>query len=150
VATFRMSSRRRCGFTLIEVLIVITVIAILSMLVIPRAMAARRYAKEALLRGNLKQLRDGVERFEATSAAWPPSLADLMAPNGGGISSDFDGRGGWVDRKAYDGPYLVTGNGQLPKDPFTDGVDWAYDNTTGSVHSSSTLVSISATPYNTW
>ncbi len=144
-----MISRCR-AFTLIEVLIVIVVIAILSMLVIPRAMAARRQAKEAQLRGNLKQLRDGIERFEATTAAWPPSLEDLMATNGADISSDFDGRGGSVDRSAYDGPYLVTGDGGLPKDPFTENADWTYDNTNGSVHSSSTLVSINGVPYNTW
>ncbi len=142
--------RRRSGFTLIEVLIVVTIIAILSILVIPRATAARRRAKEAQLRGNLKQLRDGIERFEATSAAWPPSLPDLMATSGGAISADFDGRGGWVDRNAYDGPYLLTGDGQLPKDPFTDAADWDYDNTTGALHSSSTLVSLSGTAYNTW
>jgi len=150
VATYGREDPRRGGFTLIEVLIVIVVIAILSMLVIPRAMAARRCAREAQLRGNLKQLRDGIERFEATTAAWPPALADLMAPNGHGISSDFDGRGGCVDRTAYDGPYLVTGDGQLPRDPFTDASDWSYDNTTGSVHSSSTLVSISGMAYNVW
>jgi prepilin-type N-terminal cleavage/methylation domain-containing protein len=150
VATYWHDSHRRGGFTLIEVLIVIVVIAILSMLVIPRAMAARRCAKEAQLRGNLKQLRDGIERFEATTAAWPPSVNDLMASNGSGISSNFDGRGGWVDRNSYDGPYLVTGDGQLPKDPFTASADWSYDNTTGSVHSSSTLVSIGGAAYSTW
>ncbi len=143
-------NRRRRGFTLIEVLIVVTIIAILSILVIPRASAARRRAKEAQLRGNLKQLRDGIERFEATTAAWPPSLSDLMAPNAGAISADFDGRGGWVDRSAYDGPYLLTGNGQLPKDPFTGATDWSYDNTTGAIHSSSTLVALSGDAYNTW
>ncbi len=142
--------RRRCGFTLIEVLIVVTIIAILSILVIPRATAARRRAKEAQLRGNLKQLRDGIERFEATSAAWPPSLSDVMATDGGAISADFDGRGGWVDRSAYDGPYLLTGDGQLPNDPFTAAADWDYDNTTGAVHSSSTLASLSGPIYNTW
>jgi len=143
-------SHRRCGFTLVEVLIVITVIAILSMLVIPRAMAARRHAKEAQLRGNLKQLRDGIERFEATTAAWPPSLADLMAANGSAISANFDGRGGCVDRNAYDGPYLLTGTGQLPKDPFTTAADWSYDNTNGSVHSSSSLVALNGQSYSTW
>ncbi len=143
-------SRRRCGFTLLEVLIVITVIAILSMLVIPRAMAARRQAKETQLRGNLKQLRDGVERFEATTAAWPPTLADMMAANGDAISADFDGRGGSVDRNAYDGPYLVTGDGSLPPDPFTGAGDWMYDNSTGALHSSSTLVSLRGTTYNSW
>jgi hypothetical protein len=73
-----------------------------------------------------------------------------MAANGSDISSDFDGSGGWVDRTAYDGPYLVTGDGQLPKDPFTDSADWSYDNTTGSVHSASTLVSIGGAAYLTW
>lgn len=143
-------NRRRFGFTLIEVLIVVTIIAILSILVIPRASAARRRAKEAQLRGNLKQLRDGIERFEATSAAWPPSLSDVMAANGAAISANFDGRGGWVDRSAYDGPYLLTGNGQLPKDPFTAAADWDYDNTTGAVHSSTTLTSLGGAAYNTW
>jgi len=146
----RQTGRRRCGFTLIEMLIVITVIAILSMLVIPRAMAARRQGKEAQIRGNLKQLRDGIERFEATTAAWPPALNDLMAPNGAAISADFDGRGGSVDRNAYDGPYIITGNGSLPTDPFTKAADWNYDNTTGDIHSSSTLTSISGSPINTW
>ena len=146
----RQIGRRRCGFTLIEMLIVITVIAILSMLVIPRAMAARRQGKEAQIRGNLKQLRDCIERFEATTAAWPPSLADLMASNGSAISADFDGRGGSVDRNAYDGPYMVTGNGLLPNDPFTKACDWVYDNSTGDVHSASTLLSVNGSPINTW
>lgn len=146
----RQTGRRRCGFTLIEVLIVITVIAILSMLVIPRAMAARRQAKEAQLRGNLKQLRDCIERFEATTVAWPPSLDDVMVATGTDISADFDGRGGSVDRMAYDGPYLVTGSGAVPKDPFTGDANWAYDNTTGSVHSSSTLASLKGSNYSTW
>ena len=142
---------QRLGFTLIEVLIVIVVIAILAMLVIPRAMAARRTAKEAQLRGNLKQLRDAIERFEGTTAAWPPSLEDVLAPSGDAISGDFDGRGGCVDREAYDGPYLQTGDGQLPPDPFTGAADWQYDSATGVVHSSSTLTALDGScTYNTW
>lgn len=150
VAAFRSTNRRRFGFTLIEVLIVIVVIAILSMLVIPQAMAARRQAKEAQLRGNLKQLRDAIERFEATTAAWPPALSDLMAADGDAISANFDGRGGYVDRLAFDGPYLLTGDGQLPQDPFTGAADWDYDNSTGDVHSTSTLVGMDGEAYSTW
>ena len=142
--------RRRFGFTLLEVLIVITVIAILSLLVIPRAMGARRCAKEAQLRGNLKQLRDAIERFEATMAAWPPTLADVMAANGGAISADFDGSGGYVDRNSYDGPYLVTGDGQLPRDPLTAAADWNYNGATGDIHSSSDLMARDGSAYNTW
>ncbi len=145
-----VSPRRRLGFTLVEVLIVVTIIAILAMVAIPRVMAASRRAKEAQLRGNLKQLRDAIERFEATSAAWPPSLADVMAADGSAISGNFDGRGGWVDRTAYDGPYILTGDGELPEDLFASGADWNYDNATGDIHSSSDLLAIDGTAYNTW
>ena len=150
MVTIGWRGHRRRGFTLLEVLIVITVIAILSMLVIPRAMAARRTAKEAQLRGNLKQIRDAIERFEGTTAAWPPSLDDVMAANGAAISSDTDGQGGGVDRMAYDGPYIVTGDGTLPRDPFTGASDWNYNNATGEVHSSSSLTAVNGTPFNTW
>ena len=145
-----MRGHRSRGFTLLEVLIVITVIAILSMLIIPRAMAARRTAKEAQLRGNLKQLRDAVERFEGTTAAWPPSIGDIVAANGAAISADMDGRGGQVDRTAYDGPYIMTGDGLLPKDPFTGASDWVYDNASGAVHSNSSLSALDGTGYNNW
>lgn len=150
MATYALARNRGRGFTLIEVLIVITIITLLSLIVIPRAMSARRRAKEAQLKGNLKQLRDAVERFEATTGAWPPSLSDVVASDGSAITGDFDGRGGWVDRTAYDGPYLLTGSGQLPKDPFTDAPDWSYQSSTGSLHSSSTLSALDGSAYNTW
>ena len=142
-------ARRRQGFTLIEVLIVIVVIAILATLVIPRLMGAGRKAKETQLRGNLKQIRDAIERFEANMAAWPPAITDIMAADGAAISADFDGNGGSVDRLAYDGPYLAPMAG-LPKDPFTGAADWVYDNSTGSVHSASTLTALDGSNYSTW
>jgi general secretion pathway protein G len=144
-----MMSLRR-GFTLIEMLIVIVVIAILAMIVIPRLMGATRKAKEASLRAGLKQIRDGIEQFEANTAAWPPAVTDIMAANGGAISSDNDGRGISVDRSAYTGPYLVTGDGNLPLDPFTEVADWNYNNSTGEVHSASTLSGQNGSAYSTW
>jgi len=147
VVTIGWRGHRNRGFTLLEVLIVITVIAILSMLVIPRAMAARRTAKEAQLRGNLKQLRDAIERFEGTTATWPPALTDVMAANGAAISDD---KGGLLDRAAYDGPYILTGDGHLPQDPFTGLADWAYDDATGALHSSSPLAALDGSKYSTW
>jgi general secretion pathway protein G len=138
------------GFTLIEMLIVITVIAILAVIVVPRLLSATRRSREASLAANLKQLRDAVERFEANTAAWPPSLTDLMAADGSGISADADGRGLSIDRSAYDGPYLRTGDGNLPVDPFTGGADWNYNNSTGEVHSNATLTALDGSAYSTW
>lgn len=148
--TFLPKVGKKQGFTLIEVLIVIVVIATLATIVIPRIMAATRRAKEATLRANLKQLRDGIERFEANCAGWPPALTDLLAPNGAGISADADGRGISVDRTAYEGPYLVSPDGNPPKDVFTGAADWNYNNATGEIHGSSTLTAIDGTAYSTW
>ncbi|HUT74660.1 MAG TPA: prepilin-type N-terminal cleavage/methylation domain-containing protein [Armatimonadota bacterium] len=145
----RFLSRQR-GFTLIEMLIVITIIAILALIVIPRLTAAGRRGKEASLRADLKQLRDAIERFEANTAAWPPSLADLMAADGSAVSADVDGRGMSVDRAGYEGPYLRTGSGSLPADPFTGAADWTYNSSTGEVHSSSTLTALDASTYSIW
>ncbi len=126
------------------------VISILSLIVIPRLMGAGRKAKEASLRANLKQLRDSIEQFEANTAAWPPALSDVMAASGASISADSDGRGMSVDRSAYTGPYLITGNNTLPKDPITKTADWNYDNSTGEIHSSSTLTAMNGDAYSTW
>ena len=50
----------------------------------------------------------------------------------------------------YDGPYILTGDGTLPKDPFTTEASWNYDNTTGAIHSSSDLNALDGSAYNTW
>jgi prepilin-type N-terminal cleavage/methylation domain-containing protein len=146
----RTLGAKKCGFTLIEVLIVIVIIAILAMIVIPRMTAVGRRSKEASLRADLKQIRDAIERFEANTAAWPPALTDLMVADGSAISADADGRGMTLDRSGFDGPYLRTGDSNLPRDPFTGAADWNYNNSTGEVHSSATLTAIDGTAYSTW
>jgi len=145
-----MRINHKKGFTLIEMLIVIVVIAILAVIVIPRLLGAARKAKEASLRADLKCIRDAIEQFEANTAAYPPELADLMVATGSAISADADGRGMSVDRSAYTGPYLKTPDNSLPDDPFTGEPDWNYNNTTGEVHSSSTLASLSGVAFSTW
>lgn len=147
---YRTRRRSNRGFTMIEMLCVIIVVAALAMMVIPRLVGAQRKAKEVQLRGNLKMVRDAIERFEANTGAWPPQLTDVFAKNGAAISANFDGRGGLVDRKAYDGPYMAAPEASLPLDPFTQLPDWVYNNTTGAVHSNSNLCAINGTPYRTW
>ncbi len=74
---------RRRGFTLIELLIVIVVIAILALIVIPRVMGASRKAKEATLKGNLHEIRNALEQFQADTGGYPTTanLIDIVAPS---------------------------------------------------------------------
>jgi len=146
----KLVDRKSKGFTLIEMLIVIVVIAILALIVIPRLLSAGRRAKESALRGDLQQLRNGIQHFEADCGCWPPALTDLMVANGAAISADVDGNGITCDDSGYKGPYLRTGDSNLPKDPFTGAGDWVYDNALGDVHSNSALVALDGTNYSDW
>src|SRR3989337_1159897 len=79
---YRMMKRGSRGFTLIEMLIVIVVIAILALIVIPRLLGAGRKAKESALRGDLHQLRNAIQQFEADLGDYPLTLDQLVADAG--------------------------------------------------------------------
>jgi len=146
----RMANRKHKGFTLIEMLIVIVVIAILALIVIPRLLGAGRKAKEAALRGDLHQLRNAIQQFEADLGDYPASLDQLVADKSA-APSGVGGTGLDLDSAGYQGPYL---SGGLPKDPFTNAADWTYvtDATAGtaSVNSASTLTALDGTAYIDW
>lgn len=124
------------GFTLIELMIVITIILILI------GMAAQRYdksmqrAREAVLKHDLQVMRQAIDNYTLDKQAAPQSLEDLQQAG-----------------------YLR----EIPTDPMTSAKDWdpQYDNvvlspdqvTTGivDVHSHSALTSsFEGTAYNTW
>ena len=143
----RMVNRKSKGFTLIEMLIVIVVIAILALIVIPRLLGAGRKAKEATLRGDLHQIRNSIQQFEADCGDYPSALAQLMTVPGAGNG----GTGIALDVNGWQGPYLRTPDSNLPKDPFTESsTTWSYTANTGHVASGSTLTAINGDAYNTW
>ncbi|HSB77790.1 MAG TPA: prepilin-type N-terminal cleavage/methylation domain-containing protein [Candidatus Methylomirabilis sp.] len=84
------------GFTLIEILIVITIIGILVTLAQPSYNRAVTSAKEAALKENLFILRDRIDQFYADNGKYPAALNDLV-----------------------DKPYLR----RIPKDPMTGSAD---------------------------
>ena len=143
-----MSRYGRKGFTLIEFLIIIVVIAILALILIPRLLAAGRKAREANLRGNLHQLRSAIQQFEADCGDYPAKLDELMTQPAEGTNGGTDIA---LDVKKWQGPYLGTPDGLLPDDPFTMRADWKYDPKTGAVHSSGTWTALDrTTKYNSW
>ena len=66
------------GFTLIEILIVVTIIGILITLAQPSYQRAVAAAKEATLKEDLFILRDVIDQFYADNTKYPQALNDLV------------------------------------------------------------------------
>src|SRR5690606_17591070 len=68
----------QAGFTLIELLVVMAIIATLLSIVAPRYFSAIDKAKEAVLRQDLKIMRDAIDQFHADSGKYPLDLEELV------------------------------------------------------------------------
>ncbi|MDP2823378.1 MAG: prepilin-type N-terminal cleavage/methylation domain-containing protein [Sulfuritalea sp.] len=68
----------RRGFTLIELLVVMAIVATLLTLVAPRYFRHVDNTREVVLRQNLEQVRDAIDKFRADSGKLPASLEDLV------------------------------------------------------------------------
>jgi general secretion pathway protein G len=67
----------QAGFTLLELLIVMTIIGILATIAIPSLIQYPIRAKEAVLKNNLKEIRDNLEKYYADKGHYPSKLEDL-------------------------------------------------------------------------
>jgi prepilin-type N-terminal cleavage/methylation domain-containing protein/prepilin-type processing-associated H-X9-DG protein len=65
------SSRRRFGFTLVELLVVITIIGMLVALLLPAVQAVRRNARQTQCLNNVKQLALAMVEYESAKGQYP-------------------------------------------------------------------------------
>ena len=86
-------SRAEGGWTLIELMVVISLIMILSSIALASYRNSITHAKEAALRSDLMLMRDAIDQYYADKGKYPESLDALVSES-----------------------YLRT----VPKDPFTD------------------------------
>ena len=117
------------GFTLLELMIVVSIIGILATLAVPSYQSSVVKAKEAALRQDLSTLRDVLDQHKADQGKYPPSLSALV------------------------GTGYLRG---VPKDPFT-GATTTWQEITDSaeggvvdIFSGSEFVGTHGTPYNRW
>lgn len=69
---------RRSGFTLIELLVVMTIVGLLLSVAVPRYYQSVARAKEAVLRENLANVRDAIDKYRADRGRFPDDLEDLV------------------------------------------------------------------------
>jgi general secretion pathway protein G len=144
----RKTIKKTAGFTLVELLIVIVIIAVLAAIAIPRFMDAGTRSKEASLKGDLKILRDGVELFHNDTGAWPAALSDLEATTAPASGKDSAGGAKAITAADFKGPYMQA----VPTDPIA-GAAFTYSVTSptvGKVTSSASGNALDGSAYSSW
>jgi general secretion pathway protein G len=71
--------RLRRGFTLIELMVVMAIIAVLLTIAAPRYFNHLDRAKEATLRQTLAVVRDAIDKFHGDTSNYPDSIDELVA-----------------------------------------------------------------------
>lgn len=92
--TLRRAAQR--GFTLVELLIVVIIMAILAAIVIPQFSSATTDTKEAALDANLAAMRNAIELYKAQHSSYPGAVATT-----GGTCSATKGTGVINTAQAY-------------------------------------------------
>lgn len=119
------------GFTLLELMIVISIIIILVSVALPQYQKTIMHARETMLRYDLDTMRKLIDQYAADKGKLPQSLDELVSSG-----------------------YMR----QVPKDPITDNADWnivtgedPYSTEGGTgitdIHSSSSEVGTDGRPY---
>lgn len=73
------SFRNTRGFTIIELLVVMSVIVILASMGMVQYRNSVRRAEEAALKENLFRMRDAMDQFYADKNKWPNDLSELVS-----------------------------------------------------------------------
>lgn len=122
----------RAGFTLLEMMVVLTIIVTIVSIAVPFYSSAIVRARESVLRSNLLTIRSVIDQYTYDKEMPPQSLSDLV-----------------------DEGYLR----EIPIDPITNSREtWELINETGptgesglfDVRSGSDKTSLAGTPYNEW
>lgn len=122
--------RRPRGFTLVEMLVTIAILAVLATAIMPLAKVAVKREKEIELQRNLRLLREAIDAYkkladekkievEEDSYGYPPDLETLVK----GVELKAGGEPG-ASKERSDEPQIIKFLRRIPRDPMTNSTDW--------------------------
>ena len=125
------------GFTLLELLIVVALIAIITALAVPQFKHTPQKAKEAVLKEDLYTLRDVIDQYFTDKGKYPATLEDLV-------------EAGYIRKVPVD---PITGSSdswqlemaEMGEDEGEDAAGGIYD-----VHSGASGTALDGTNYSEW
>jgi len=130
-----LKTRRSAGFTLLEMMIVISIMVILMSIALPIYSRSVLQARESVLRQDLFEMRSLISQYTLDKQKAPQSLDDLV-------------QAGYIK--------------VIPKDPITNEANWEVvqedvllavdqqDPGISDVHSASSQMGTDGTAYSTW
>ncbi len=98
--------RNRKGFTLVEIMIVVAIIALLVAIAVPNIAAQRRIANNSAAAGNLRSLLSVLETYNTAEGEYPAALSSLTDGTNPYISTVPTGTAGgyvWTSTPATTG-----------------------------------------------
>jgi general secretion pathway protein G len=129
-------TRRRFGFTLIELMIVMAVIAVLMAIALPIYTRSIQRSKESVLKNNLFTLRTVIDEYTYDKQKAPQTLQDLVSD-------------GYLRQVPMD---PITSSNESWKLIMEDATNTVNQTQPGifDVRSGSDLTSLEGTPYSEW
>ncbi len=132
----RRGAFRRCGFTLIELMIVMAIVVILMGIAVPYYQKTLLRAKESVLKSDLFTMRQMIDEYSFDKQKAPQTLDELVSD-------------GYLREIPKD---PITGNSQAWKVVMEDPSQSVNNTEPGiwDVRSGSDKTSLDGTPYNEW
>lgn len=121
-----LSAIRKKGFTLVEMLVTLTIVSILALAILPLAKTAVKREREITLKRNLRMMREAIDaykkladekafEFDEDTEGYPPDLETLVE----GIEAKVE-----ANENNEEVTKVIKFMRRIPKDPMTNSYDW--------------------------